>query len=219
MSEPAYAAALDKVLDDILLNIDVIDGVEVVAFGNGSEPLWSAQPMEFFWGVPPTTEKFQEPSQDEATLDQKLYKDSWNEHVADVRREFDAKQQGRVDQRHQLISTKFNELRAFLSVRPTEPARCTRFDSLATRLSREDVPINVVLTDGWNDCSDQVQPKEGHEMAGKLLIILIPRHADTEKDEDAFEQREAEMRRFFPHSKVVPSYLAKGALQPFLTIQ
>jgi hypothetical protein len=216
MSERAYSAALDKVLEDVLVNINFIDGVEVVVFGNGKEPLWSEQPVEFFWGPPPAIEKFEEPDSKEATLDQKLYNDSWNEHVADVRREFDAKQERKTELRRQLIASKFNELRAFLSVKPTEPARCTRFDSLATRVSREDLPINVVLTDGWNDCGNQVLPKEGYGMDGKLLIILIPRHADTEEDENAFGQREAEMRRFFPNSKVLPSYLAKGALSQFL---
>lgn len=217
MSEKAYSGALDKVLEDMLLNITMIDGVEVVVFGNGKEPLWSEQPVEFFWGPPPAIDKFEEPNPNDATLDQKLYNDSWNEHVAHVRREFNAKQERIAEPHRRLILSKFNELRAFLSVRPVEAARCTRFDSLATRLSREDLPINVVLTDGWNDCRDQVHPKETQEIHGRLLIILIPRHADTEEDENAFGQREVEMRRFFPKSKILPSYLAKGALSQFLT--
>lgn len=214
MNERDIEIILPNVLESIKRNSNSISGVEVVRFANEDESIWSAPVERFIWDevthieIAKTAPK-KVPHGVE--LARQIFTAAKNKNLAEEKIKRDQRQQVRIKEH---VEPKLKKLQDYLGIPPTEEAPCTKFGYVGRRIVDENLPYNVLIGDGWNDCGVQNDAITG--MSGKLVIILTMRKGETALHDEVFLQRKDEMQRLFPDAVIVPIYGAQAALERML---
>lgn len=107
-------------------------------------------------------------------------------------------------------------LRPALMNRPAASAPCTRFDAVRNRIAATPRPIELVLTDGWVDCT---QPFGDDPQLGKrIIVVLLPKNGDGGGDDPSHgNARRQDMLKVFPGARIVAPYAMTEALRATVT--
>ena len=217
MSENDAKVAVSEFLASIHSHTSMFSGIEVVPFAKGNEPIWSARVERFLWGDPPEIENFDASHSPNAPVATKIFVGAKSSYVNRRRAEYDQKTAGLIDDYERTVMMQLQNAGSYLLEAPVAEAPCTKFASLKRRITEEGLAYNLVITDGWIDCSKTSQLQNiSPLMRGKIVILLLTRSADTQNDEEAFEQRAKDMKTIFPTAKIVPVFLAATAVDELL---
>lgn len=211
MDENSLGIALPNIIESIDENGLKLSGVEVVRFGEGNIRVSDAAVHRFDWMQIHVEGEQSSVLPDSAPLARQIFKTNEDRGRQDGERQ----EQQQLENHRKVIKAVLDQVRGFLAERPTLPAPCTRLtDDLSARIAAEDKSLNVVLTDGWDDCGDKAYTKR--EMKGRLLVIIFPRKTDTGSQTVLFEQRKQEIKTVFPNAQVVQSFQAASSLDELL---
>jgi hypothetical protein len=213
-------AILAKNIDAFIAAIDKrkhrISGVEVLEFSNGSRSVWSEVPKRFIWGDFPTVPTFQ-PDMENAPPNARIYKDAQKKYIAEQKATFDSKNAETVNNYEVKTKRELEALKSHLLLPPPVAAPCTRFFELAARMQRENLPLNVLLTDGIADCEHEtIQTVSPTVLTGTLIILQVPGHGDNGSSDSLFKSREAFLQTLFPSAAIFPIYMPREAVNRLL---
>jgi hypothetical protein len=206
MSEEDLKRFSDTLVSALEPYADVVAGVSVVRFSDGRKRLFTTPAQPFLWGsvsdgdsrqlnagrqVPPFI-KWLKLAHDKAEEEQR----------SESSRHFAAR-----------VEKAIADLKKYLEASPAETASCTLFSDLAARIAEDDLPFNLTITDGWNDCNETWTPAK--DIHGRHVIVLLPRKkGDLGLPENSiFEQRRRALQVLFPTAKIV----RPSAIQRHLT--
>lgn len=217
MNEDDLKTAVPEMLASIQKRSTMFSGIEVLRFARGDAPIWSERAKKFTWGDPPTIENFDDSNLAKAPVATKIFIGAKNNYVNNKRSESDRKNEGLLEEHYRRVAAQLESARSYLLQAPDDKAPCTKFTTLKRRMAQEDLPYNIVITDGWIDCASLAQLQDSPlVMNGKIVVLLLTRHADTQREEEAFERRASDMKKIFPTAKVIPVYLANAAIDELL---
>lgn len=215
-NEDDVKAATPQIIVGIRGNLSALDGVEVVRFSEGESSIWSASSEKFFWGPPPEVKPFVEPDLNKAPLGAKMYQTDRDDYLQQARNQYDAEKARILSAYNSRVNKELDRLQHYLLEMPNAAAPCTRFANLKLRIEEENRSKNLIITDGWADCGEESTVSDNARFTGKVVVLLVTRHADNQADEDTFNQRKDYMRRVFPSAEVVPTFVAERTVNTLL---
>jgi hypothetical protein len=215
-NEGEIKETVPELIAGIRRNLPSVDGIEVVRFSTKDSPIWSEGTEKFFWGPPPVVKPFVPPDLKDAPIGAKLYQNDKDEYIANARAAYESEKARIIGDYNTHVDRELDRLQRYLLQVPTTGAPCTKFASLKLRLEEENRSKNLVITDGWADCDNQIRVATPTTFTGRVTILLVTRQLDVQADETAFGQRKEYMHQMFPNADVVPSFVPGRAIDSFL---
>src|SRR5918911_1291837 len=148
MNEDDLKAAVPELLTSVQKHSTMFSGLEVLRFAKGDEPIWSEQAKKFTWGDAPTAEGFDDSDTSKAPVAAKIFVGAKNSYINKQRASYDEKNGGLFDEYYRRVGAQIEDARNYLLQPPSAKAPCTKFTTLVRRMAQEDLPYNIVLTDG-----------------------------------------------------------------------
>lgn len=211
-----FAKNVDSLIAAIGKHKLQISGVEVVCFAAGDRSVWSETPDQFVWGDAPESTEFQ-PNFDQAPPNAKVFQDAKDRWIRDQKLAFDRQQATLMSDYEQRSNNALAELKKRLLTRSTRPAICTSFFEFARRMQRENRPLNLPMTDGFADCSNEsIANVPELDFPGRIVVLQIPTHDHSGGHSPALENREAFLKALFPTARIFPVYMAQEAVDELL---
>jgi hypothetical protein len=218
VSEEALSASCPYLIDVLSAYRKAMEGVEVVRFSDGQRRLFSTPAEPFIWGSLADFDRVPVNSRPDTNPLSKLFKRPHEKAAAEAAQQ-DLKRRSECEERFTAkVHSTLKDLKKYLEANPAAPARCTYFTDLAARMAEDDVPYNLTLTDGWNDCNEAWAPARG--IRGRHVIVLFPRRdGDAGVSENSvFEHRRRALQGLFPSAEIVrPSAMQRRVAAMFDT--
>ena len=211
--EKLWTKFIDEFIEAVRKHQTKTSGIEVVRFATAGNSIWQEKAEKFIWGEYPVFKDF-DVNYADAPPNAKMFQDARKKYIDEKRAAYEKEKARIVNEYDNRVGEQLNRLRAYLGESPTEPARCTSFTELATRIERENIVKNLTITDGWADCTAEagVEPVPA-KVSGKHLIIQLPVHSDTQGSDAALKRREFYLRKLFPTADVFPVYSINKAVE------
>lgn len=206
-----------KYIDEIVSNIAIyrtrISGVEVIRFSHGNRSIEEETTEKFLWGSLPEEKSF-EPNMENAPPDAKLFVEARNKFIEEQRKQFDENKEKKQTDYDNLVESKLKDLKSYLSQKTKITAPCTRFMSLTARMKSENLPYNLVITDGFADCADETEDTISQvELDGKNAVVQLTTITDSGKTDKEIEKRKHFLELLFSPQSIFPVYKSKQALE------
>jgi hypothetical protein len=195
-----------------------IDGVQVIFYAKGNHSIWKEKPEMFIWAAPPIFKEFDEDAvMENAPPEVKAFVTNKDKYIQDARTLYEQEKKRLSDEYSAKVDSEITRLKQYLLQPLDELALCTRFISLAERIAKDNLPYNLIITDGWADCPDEQNNNiKSIEIQGKLIILQLSRGRDLPSDDKTFSQRETFLHKLFPQAEILPAYKPTEAVKALL---
>lgn len=202
----SFSETVESIVGALYENRTMISGVEVVPFSVGSRSIWNEIPKRFIWGDAPGEVEFT-PDLSGAGDKERLFKKARESFIAEQFKTFESRSEAEAQAYVKKVNSALIGLRDHLLEPPGTPSPCTRFSELGARVFREQLPLNLVVSDGWADCADESAANINRIMIpGRIAVVQMTVRNDTSSSGTQLAEREKFLRALFPGARIFPSY-------------
>lgn len=211
MNYKLFANYVDEIVNRIWGYRTRISGVEVIYFSHGNRSIEEETTEKFLWGT--SGESTFQPDLSKMPPEARVFIEEKKKFIEEQLKSFDEKNEPAKAEYETLVEKELKRLKDYLSHRSAVSAPCTRFSALGTRMATENLPHNLVISDGLADCLDEAgKTLSPIKLGGEIVVIQLTTGVNSGNTGDDISKRKRFLEGLFASTKVFPVYMSNQAI-------